>query len=48
MKPREDQAPKKPYSTPKMVNYGDLRSITQTGGRADRNDRINPGNDKTI
>jgi hypothetical protein len=27
-------APKKPYSTPKLAAYGDIREITQTKGNS--------------
>ncbi len=36
-------APKKPYSTPKLVTYGDIRRITQTKGTTAQNRDNNSG-----
>ncbi len=34
MKPEKPTLPKKPYNTPRLVVYGNLRKLTQGGGGA--------------
>jgi len=46
-KPTEPQQPRKPYTSPKLVHYGNIREITRnTGGTVGKNDG-GGGNDKT-
>lgn len=38
MKSRDGKAPKKPYHPPRLVVYGDLRTVTQTLGASAKHD----------
>jgi hypothetical protein len=46
-KTEQAQSPRKPYSQPKLMHYGNIREITRaTGGTMGKNDG-GAGNDKT-
>ncbi len=38
VKPQDQQAEKKRYESPKLLVYGDIRVITQTGGSSGKTD----------
>lgn len=36
--PAKTQTARKPYCTPRLVEYGDIRAVTQITGRYNKND----------